>query len=309
MNAQIEDSMMVETETEELHSDVHEPAKADMEPLNGNGRVRAKAAGSGHKKVKTTAKRRVKKTTSTARKARSAAQDGATTRASNAESMLESAASVVAAVPAEPKPMLVPEPHPLADHFLKLRTDLGQLQWNQLASRIPRQYLLWLAAVVAVVLLATVGYVLAAKPTHSAAQPMPSPSTVLAASPAPRQPLALTAERRGTDLLLSWNHESASVARASYGMLIIRGKDGRRDIALTPEQLRAGNIVYTPTTDQVQVELSVVADEQVTKDSVIVSLHRKGSKNITVTTAETEDSQQWTVTPPKSPLHRRGSRT
>jgi hypothetical protein len=106
-----------------------------------------------------------------------------------------------------------------------------------------------------------------------------------------KQPLALTAERRGSDLVLSWNREAPSVARASYGMLIIRGKEGRRDIALTPDQLRAGSIVYTPTAEQVEVELSVVADEQVTKDSVIVLLH-KGDKNAIVTTAKTQDTSK-----------------
>ena len=101
-----------------------------------------------------------------------------------------------------------------------------------------------------------------------------------------------SAERRGTDLVLSWNRDSASITRASYGMLIIKGKDGRRDIALTPDQLRAGSIVYTPTTDQVEVELSVVAGEQVTKDSVIVFLPRKGDKGAIVTTAQTRETTQ-----------------
>ena len=83
---------------------------------------------------------------------------------------------------------------------------------------------------------------------------------------------------------LSWNSDSPIIAHASFGMLIIHGKDGRKDIALTPDQLRAGSIVYTPNTDQVEVELSVVSGEQVTKDSVIVFL-RKGEKGAIVTSA------------------------
>jgi hypothetical protein len=110
----------------------------------------------------------------------------------------------------------------------------------------------------------------------------------------------LTAERRGTDLKLSWNSDSPSIAHASYGMLIIKGKDGRRDIALTPDQLRAGSIVYTPTTDQVEVELSVVSGEQVTKDSVIVFLPHKGDKNAIVTSAQNQDTTQSPTAPQAS---------
>jgi len=298
MNVQTQESVTVETETS--HSENHEPANADMESLNGNGHspakaataTRTKASSNGHKKAKapakseTAAKPRAKKATTTAKsKARSTASAEAAAHPVNAEPKAKPhvTTAAAAAMVIEPKPVHKPElePAPTVEHLFRTRTRPNQFEWSKAISRLSRQHILWAAAAVAVAALAISGYALFSK--HAA--PAAAPAQPAAVAPATKQSLALTAERRGTDLVLSWNRESMSITRASYGMLIIKGKDGRRDIALTPDQLRAGSIVYTPTTDQVEVELSVVAGEQVTKDSVIVFLPRKGDKNAIVTSA------------------------
>jgi hypothetical protein len=309
MNVHSEESVMIETEA--LHSDHHDSAKADMDELTGNGPApakkprTAKATGTGPKKAKaskseTAARPRAKKAaTTTKSKARSAAEsDSSAIRAPHADTKSKSLATSAHTVVTEPKPVLHEELNPGVEHFFKTRTKAPGVQWNQFFSRISRQHLLWAAGIVAVAVLATSGYFLIGK--HAPA-PVAAPAPPAAVAPtAPKQHLALTAERRGTDLKLSWNSDSPSIAHASYGMLIIKGKDGRRDIALTPDQLRAGSIVYTPTTDQVEVELSVVSGEQVTKDSVIVFLPHKGDKNAIVTSAQNQDTTQSPTAPQAS---------
>ena len=287
-----------------------------METLNGDGHLLAKEAETeapkaARKKAKaqpkseTAAKPRAKKTTTTAKpKKGSTAAAGGASRASHAEPKVKSTAPAAAptvvpaaAVVIEPTPMPKAKPAPDAEYMIMMRTDRNRSQWSRFASRISRKHMWWAAGVVALAALATGGYFyLNMKPAPQAAQP----THAAAVSPATKQALALTAERHGTDLVLSWNRESPSISRASYGMLIIKGKDGRRDIALTPDQLRAGSIVYTPTTDQVEVELSVVAGEQVTKDSVIVFIPHKGDKNAIVTTAQTQDTPQSPAAPQAS---------
>lgn len=91
--------------------------------------------------------------------------------------------------------------------------------------------------------------------------------------PAPAAPsLGLSAERRGTDLLLSWNAASPLIANASFGVLLVRGATVNRDIALTPDQLRAGKVLYTLTTNEAEIQLNVVNHDQVIRDSVVVIL-------------------------------------
>ncbi len=190
-----------------------------------------------------------------------------------------------------PKVMPKAKPSQTVEHLVKMRTDIGEFQWNRVKPRMSRKHILLAAGVVAVAALAAGGYWFF---TAKQAPPAAPATHAAAVSPVTKQPLALTAERHGTDLVLSWNRESPSISRATYGMLIIKGKEGRRDIALTPDQLRAGSIVYTPTSDQVEVELSVVAGEQVTKDSVVVFLPR--NKNAIVTTAQTQETPQAPAT-------------
>ncbi len=97
--------------------------------------------------------------------------------------------------------------------------------------------------------------------------------------PAPAAPtLGLSAERHGADLLLSWNAASPLVANASFGVLLVRGATVNRDIALTPDQLRAGKVLYTLTTNEAEIQLNVVNHDQVIRDSVVVIL--KAPENV-----------------------------
>ncbi|HJT89404.1 MAG TPA: hypothetical protein VJ732_16160 [Bryobacteraceae bacterium] len=120
------------------------------------------------------------------------------------------------------------------------------------------------------------------RPAAPAAAPALTPAQSLAlAQPAvetapAKSTLALNAERRGGDLMLSWNRGSPAILNAVTGILFIQAGTSTRDLVLTPDQLRSGSVLYTPTADQVEIRLEVVGSGQrVTNDSVIVLLPQK----------------------------------
>ena len=104
----------------------------------------------------------------------------------------------------------------------------------------------WLIPVSAVVLAASLStgvYLYFGRP------PSPQTASPAAAAPAVKSELGLTAERRGKDLLISWNSSAPAISQANFGMLLVRGTDLTRDLPLNVEELRAGRVVYggTPT--------------------------------------------------------------
>lgn len=84
--------------------------------------------------------------------------------------------------------------------------------------------------------------------------------------------LGLAVERRGSDLVISWNRTAAMIAKADFGMLLIRGSSVSRDIPLTAEELRSGSVVYASTAEQVRFQLNVVAGEQVAREFLALVL-------------------------------------
>jgi protein TonB len=135
----------------------------------------------------------------------------------------------------------------------------------------------WLALLVVlfVALGGAAGYFYSRRQPASPVAATPPPPVRIAAEP--RSSLGFSAERRGGDLMLSWNREAPQIVNATFGMLLIRGPEVNRDMPLNPEQLRTGSVLYTPTTDQMEIQLNVVEKERVTRDSVIVLLAQKES--------------------------------
>lgn len=84
--------------------------------------------------------------------------------------------------------------------------------------------------------------------------------------------LGFSAERRGPDLLLSWNANSPFIAKAQFGMLVLDQNNVSRQIALAPDQLRAGKIVYTVTAGKIAIELNVVDRDVIRRDSLTIIL-------------------------------------
>lgn len=114
-----------------------------------------------------------------------------------------------------------------------------------------------------------------AAPALTPAQSLALARPAVETAPA-KSTLALNAERRGGDLLLSWNRASPAILNAVTGILFIQAGKSNRNLVLTPDQLRSGSVLYTPTADQVEIRLEVVGSGQrVTNDSVIVLLPQK----------------------------------
>ncbi len=69
--------------------------------------------------------------------------------------------------------------------------------------------------------------------------------------------LDLKVERSAGQLLLSWNRGAPAIQAASRAMLTINDGDHREDVELELGQLRNGNIVYSPMTNDVSFRLEV----------------------------------------------------
>jgi protein TonB len=134
--------------------------------------------------------------------------------------------------------------------------------------RRKRAGLVWLVAALAMLLAASVisgaflYYRNGLKPAPPAA---PARAEVKAS-------LGLAVERRGNDLVISWNRDAAIIAKADFGMLLIRGAAVSRDIPLTAEELRSGSVVYASTAEQVRFQLNVVVGDQVAREFLALVL-------------------------------------
>lgn len=85
-------------------------------------------------------------------------------------------------------------------------------------------------------------------------------------------PLSLSIEKRGAEVLLSWDRRSPAVQSADFGMLSIREGDAGRNIRLSAEQLQQGSVLYMARTDRVEMELNVMHGEKVEQASTSVVL-------------------------------------
>ncbi len=103
------------------------------------------------------------------------------------------------------------------------------------------------------------------------------PPTAHQAAPSSQDDLGLQAERHNGDVKLSWNRNSASVLNATSGMLSIEDGGASRKIVLDPLQVRNGSILYAPTSDQVQMQVTLFSTQGSTSESVLVILPKAGS--------------------------------
>jgi hypothetical protein len=112
-------------------------------------------------------------------------------------------------------------------------------------------------------------------PAGNAAKGSPAAPANTAHSLAPS--LGLRAERQNGDLKLTWNRESPTIEDASSGVLSILDGNSRRDLSLTASQVRGGSLLYSPSSDQVQMQLAVTGGAGVSEESVIVILPKGGA--------------------------------
>lgn len=109
------------------------------------------------------------------------------------------------------------------------------------------------------------------------AQPILAAPLSVAAEPAPQPSIGLHAERQNADLKLTWDRGSAVIVHATSAVLSIEDGDARRTIPLQAAQVRTGSILYTPVSDQVQMELAVATPAESATESVLVLLPKAGA--------------------------------
>jgi len=90
--------------------------------------------------------------------------------------------------------------------------------------------------------------------------------------------LTLLVEPSGTDLLLTWNKNSAAIANASHGVLSINDGDQHENFDMDAKQLKNGSIVYTPKTGDVSFNMEVTGKDQTkTTTELVRSLRTRPS--------------------------------
>ena len=100
------------------------------------------------------------------------------------------------------------------------------------------------------------------------AQPVPQSSTPASSYSHPH--IGLQVRRQDRDLELTWDRESAWVAAATSGLISIEDGAVKRQISLDSQQLRGESILYSPTSDQIRIELTVTASTGAATESVRV---------------------------------------
>lgn len=99
------------------------------------------------------------------------------------------------------------------------------------------------------------------------------------ASPPPPSSLGLQAEKQQGDLKLTWDRQAAPILAATSGTLTILDGDSKREILLDATLVHGGSLLYSPTGDQIQMQLTINGPEQRT-ETVIVILPKVGPPQV-----------------------------
>jgi TonB family protein len=157
----------------------------------------------------------------------------------------------------------VPMPVPRSDDRQKSMAPVPVAQPQQTTGRSWWTWLLLAALLVASLSLGAFSY-------FRPGSRLPVVPPAAAPPGAPKTSLGLAVEKRGEGLLVSWNGDAPIVAKANFGMLLIRGTGVSRDVPLTVEELRAGGFVYALAADEMRLQLNIVAGEQVAREFLTV---------------------------------------
>jgi hypothetical protein len=88
--------------------------------------------------------------------------------------------------------------------------------------------------------------------------------------------MALHARRQNGDLELTWSRESALIATATSGVISIQDGESKRQVDLDSSQVRGGSLLYSPTSDQILMQLTVTTSADTATESVMVILPKVG---------------------------------
>jgi sporulation related protein len=102
-----------------------------------------------------------------------------------------------------------------------------------------------------------------------------------AASGNPQSPsLSLLVQRRGHDLLMTWNRHAPAILHAKAGLVLIRdGNAIPQELHLDADQLRNGTVLYTPVSNNVQFRMEVLgaASGQSVNEAVVALTGLRGT--------------------------------
>jgi protein TonB len=133
--------------------------------------------------------------------------------------------------------------------------------------------------------------------------PAVSPSSS-SASQSPSLPLiALHAKRQNGDVELTWNRSSALIRNAISGVISIQDGESKskRQIALDATQVRGGSLLYSPTSDQILMQLTVTTPADTVTESVMVILPKAGSPQTYPLPTAKPPSESVAAPPPTLP--------
>jgi len=102
----------------------------------------------------------------------------------------------------------------------------------------------------------------------------PAPSAVPAP---PHRSMSLHAARQGNDFVLTWNREAPLITNATSGLISIQDGEAKRLVALDATELRGGSLLYSPTSDQLLMQLTVVSQAETVTESVVVLVPKSGT--------------------------------
>jgi hypothetical protein len=111
------------------------------------------------------------------------------------------------------------------------------------------------------------------KKAPQTANPSPAPVTPTGSLPS----IGLQAERQHGDVKLTWNHESSAILSATSGLLSIQDGDVQREIHLDSTLVRGGSLIYSPISDQIQMQFKVQGPQEAPTETVIIVLPKSGS--------------------------------
>lgn len=133
------------------------------------------------------------------------------------------------------------------------------------------------------------------------------PSAPNVAQPSPRTVMGLHAARQNGDLEVTWDRGSAPIAAARYAVISVEDGDSKRSIFLDSAQLRSGSLLYSPTSDQVLIDLKVVTPTETINESVTAILPKAGKPQTHPATDAAHPfngtSQQPPITSPATPVN------
>jgi len=183
-----------------------------------------------------------------------------------------------AAVSVQHPPLALPEPAPASI--------VGPVAPSSAPpSNTPSRFILKAAGCVLIgALLGAAGIALRVRRTAAdpaplpAASPLPGGSNAEIPSAPPTPTLGLVAQRHTGDVQLTWSRESSAIAAATSGVISIEDGGSHREIPLGAWQVHNGSLLYSPSSDQVLMQLTVATPTGPVSESVMVVLPSKARK-------------------------------